>query len=97
MAKMRWWKLEWERKARTHKPLADPHLSAPTERERQEQRRGKKTIRKRVRRLKQRRRIAASRAQARGSFHAATLTAVARVTRERGTRDPAAIARELGI
>jgi hypothetical protein len=35
MAKMRWSRLEWERKARTHEPLADPHLSVPTELQRQ--------------------------------------------------------------
>jgi hypothetical protein len=35
MAKMRWSRLEWERKTRTHEPLADPHLSVPTELQRQ--------------------------------------------------------------
>jgi response regulator of citrate/malate metabolism len=98
MARMRWWRLEWERKARTHEPLADPHLSVSTERERRkQQRRGKKAERQRIRRLKQRQRMSASRTEAQGSFHAATLKAVARVSRERETRAPAVIARELGI
>ncbi|MGH2657852.1 MAG: hypothetical protein ACRDIZ_14365, partial [Actinomycetota bacterium] len=84
MARMRWWRLEWERKARTHEPLADPHLTVSTERERQkQQRRGRKAERQRIRRLKQRQRMSASRTEAQGSFHAATLKAVARVSRER--------------
>ena len=83
-----------------------PHARAPRgpapihieERERQkQQRRGKKAERQRIRRLKQRQRMSASRTEAQGSFHAATLKAVARVSRERETRAPAVIARELGI
>ncbi|MDP9233616.1 MAG: hypothetical protein M3P01_03580 [Actinomycetota bacterium] len=46
MAKMRWSKLEWQRKSRTHEPLADPHLSVPTERERQKQQSHKKKNKK---------------------------------------------------
>src|ERR671918_189959 len=98
MARMRWWRLEWERKARTHEPLADPHLSVSTERERQkQQRRGKKAERQRNRRLKQRQRMSASRTETQGGFHAPPPKAVARVSRERETRAPAVIARELGI
>src|ERR687892_359162 len=89
MARMRWWRLEWERKARTHEPLADPHLSVSTERERQkQQRRGKKAERQRIRRLKQRQRMSAYRTEAQGSFHAATLKAVAPGFRGRGKSGP---------
>jgi hypothetical protein len=49
MAKMRWSKLEWQRKALTHQPLADPHLSVPTERQRQIQQTKKKSKSKRKR------------------------------------------------
>jgi hypothetical protein len=98
MAKMRWWKLEWERKIHSHEPLADPDLSVPTERQRQkQQRRRKKGGAKTIPRSKRRQRIVGSRAEAQDSFHSATLRAVARVLREGGTRDSAVIARELGI
>jgi hypothetical protein len=101
MAKMRWSKLEWQRKSRTHEALADPHLSVPTERERQKRqskkKKKKKTGKKTVLRSRRRGARKADQRQPGGSFHVATLRAVERVIRERGTQDPKVIAQELGI
>jgi hypothetical protein len=106
VAKMQWFRLEWQRRARTHEPLADPYISVPTERQRQLQQSRRKGKRKKggvavpssdARERKRRAAAKANKLQARAAFHAATLRAVQRVVREQKTSDPALIARHLGI
>src|SRR5690349_20324456 len=97
MAKMNWSRVERERRASSHEPLSEPHEPLPTERQLYLEATKDLSPKQAKRQDQADRRRFAELAELKRSYDRATRRVVARVMKQRKTRDPLLVARDLGI